>query len=80
MLCHRRLRLKLQAYGIPGALLNWLTAFVVVCAFQVKIGSTFSDVFFSDSVSDFLTLRDDLDSLSGWSHAWQLGVSHDRCK
>ena len=33
----------------------------------------------SDQLSDFLAFQDDLDSISEWSHGWQLAVSHDKC-
>ena len=45
MVCYRRLQLKLQAHGISGALLIWLTAFVVGRSFRIKLGIDFSDEF-----------------------------------
>ena len=121
MVCPRRLQLKLQAYGISGALLNWLTDFLRGRSFGIKVGSAFLNVFpivswvhqasvlgpflflvfFNDlpdsirsacklfpddvkvyrpicePVSDFSALQDDLDFLSQWSRAWQLGISHE---
>ena len=42
VVCHRRL---LQAYGVSGALLNWLAAYLIERSFRAKVGNAFSDEF-----------------------------------
>ena len=88
---HQRLLKKISSYGIKGALLSWISSFLLdlrQCVYVNDIPDIVkSNVWiFADDTKLFattdqtITLQEDLDNLMKWAELWELTFNVIKCK
>jgi len=82
-ICHRKLLIKLEHYGIKGDILKWITNFLRNRTQCVVVRGAFSEhiVVFQVSQDDTTRLtQKDLDNLVAWEEKWSMKFYSDKCQ